>query len=224
MDDEEKEANRARYEARHAEFGYDPRTLGWTKGRHRLRYEILLEPWSYETASVLDVGCGFGDMYAYCQDTGRAHWRYTGIDIVPALINEGRQRYPQADLRLHDMDRDGMPGKHDVIVASGVFSFRIKDNLAYIERCCERFAKAARRGFAVNFMSPVADIRYDHLYYADPGEIMKIAARLSKRICLRHDYMPFEYTLQVHIDDSFRPDTVVFNSYERLIDRSDSAV
>lgn len=219
MDPEEKEANRQRYEARHAEFGYDPRTLGWTKGRHKLRYEMLLGGWPAGAASVLDVGCGFGDMADYCRESGRGTWRYTGLDIVPALIEEGRRRYPGVDLRLHDMDVDGLPQGYDVIVASGVFSHRLKDNLSFVERAFAAFAGAARVGFAANFMSPTADVRYDHLYYPDPGVIFDIARRHSRRLAIRHDYMPFEYTIQVFTDDTFSADTVVFEPFEGLIDR-----
>jgi SAM-dependent methyltransferase len=220
VDAQEKDANRERYEARHAEFGYDPRTLGWTKGRHKLRYEMLLSGWPAATASVLDVGCGFGDMAQYCQESGRGGWRYTGIDIVPALIEEGRRLRPEVDLRVHDMDAQGLPEGYDVIVASGVFSHRLKDNLAFIARAFELFAGSAKVGFAANFMSPVADVRYDHLYYPDPGALFDLARRHSKRIAIRHDYMPFEYTVQVFRDDAFSPDTVVFEPYEGLIDRA----
>lgn len=220
MDAQEKAANRARYEARHAEFGYDPKTLGWTKGRHKLRYEMLLSGWPAATASVLDVGCGFGDMAQYCRESGRGEWRYTGIDIVPALIEEGKRLRPDADLRVHDMDADGVPAGYDVIVASGVFSHRLKDNMAFVARAFELFAGAAKVGFAANFMSPVADVRYDHLFYPDPGEVFDLARRHSKRIAIRHDYMPFEYTVQVFSDDAFSPETVVFEPYEGLIDRS----
>ncbi|MBS0332306.1 MAG: class I SAM-dependent methyltransferase [Proteobacteria bacterium] len=220
MDAEEKEANRLRYEARYAEFGYDERTLGWTKGRHKLRYEMLLAGWPDAARSVLDVGCGFGDMAGYCAESGRADWRYTGLDIVPALIEEGRRRRPDADLRLRDMDADGLPEGYDLVVASGVFSHRLKDNMAFIAAAFERFAAAARVGFAANFMSPAADIRYDNLFYPDPGEVLALARRHSKRAVLRHDYMPFEYTLQVFVDDGFSPDSVVFEPFEGFIDRS----
>jgi Methylase involved in ubiquinone/menaquinone biosynthesis len=217
MDLDEKAANRQRYESRYAEYGYDPRTLGWTKGRERLRYEMLLAGWPQETSSVLDVGCGFGDMHAYCRASGRAAWRYTGVDIVPALIEEGRQRHPDADLRVQDMDVEGLPAGYDIVVASGVFSHRLKDNLGFIARAFEAFAGAAQIGFAANFMSPTADIRYDHLFYAEPGAIFDLARRHSRRVVIRHDYMPFEYTVQVHLNDAFDPDTVVFGAYNHLV-------
>jgi SAM-dependent methyltransferase len=220
VDAQEKAANRERYEARHAEFGYDPKTLGWTKGRHKLRYEMLLSSWPAGTRSVLDIGCGFGDMAQYCQESGRAAWRYTGIDIVPALIDEGKRLRPDVDLRLHDIDSEGVPDGYDVIVASGVFSHRLKDNMAFVARAFDLFANSAKIGFSANFMSPAADVRYDHLFYPDPGEVFDLARRHSRRIAIRHDYMPFEYTVQVFVDDAFSTDTVVFAPYEGLIDRS----
>lgn len=216
---EEKEANRRRYEERYAQFGYDERTLGWTRGRHKLRYEMLLSGWPQTVGSVLDVGCGFGDMADHCRHSGRETWRYTGIDIVPALLDEGRRRHPNTDLRLLDMDVDGLPTGYDVIVASGLFSHRLEENMSFVARVFEAFASAAKVGFAANFMSPTAEIRYDHLFYVDPGAVFDLARRHSRRIAIRHDYMPFEYTVQVFTDDRFSPDSVVFAPYERFLDR-----
>lgn len=223
MEDDEKQATRDRYVGRLREFGYDPRTLGWNKRRHKLRYEMLLSSWPPETASVLDVGCGFGDLYGFCQASGRSHWQYTGIDIVGELVDEGRRRYPDADLRTLDMDREGLPGSPDVIVASGLFNHGLRDNMAFVAACFERFAAHAGIGFAVNFMSPTAERRYDHIFYADPAAVLACAWKVSRRVMVRHDYMPFEYTVLVFKDDGFAPETAVFDPFRQFID-GDSGV
>src|SRR4051794_26529530 len=88
VDGGEKCETLARYDARLDKFGHDPRTLGWSKSKHTLRYEILLSYWNLSGADLLDFGCGFGDMYAYCQATERRGARYHGIDLNPRLIAE----------------------------------------------------------------------------------------------------------------------------------------
>ncbi len=220
MDCDDKEAVIKRYGERYRTFGYDPRTLGWTKGKEKLRYKILLDRWRVGgCGSVLDVGCGFGDMYAYCMQSGFGRWKYTGVDLVPELIAEGKVRFPDADLRVLDMDLEPLPTGYDVVVASGVFSHILKDNYAFIETCFSRFFESSKVGFAANFMSTTADIRPNHLFFANPSLILEIAHRFSKRVCLLHDYMPFEFTVHVFKNDQFSPSSVVFESYEKYIDR-----
>jgi 2-polyprenyl-3-methyl-5-hydroxy-6-metoxy-1,4-benzoquinol methylase len=61
----EKEMIIARYNERFKKYGYAPETLGWDKHRHNLRHHILRSLWDVSNKSVLDFGCGFGDLYQY---------------------------------------------------------------------------------------------------------------------------------------------------------------
>ena len=88
MLEEDRVETRARYAARFREFGYDPRTLGWHKGRQRVRFAAALEAVGTQFDSLLDVGCGFGDLFGYLRERG---WQgnYLGLDICPELLDEG---------------------------------------------------------------------------------------------------------------------------------------
>lgn len=54
-----------RYNDRLDKFGYAPESLGWGGGKERqyLRFKILSEIGLQVGDSILDVGCGFADMY-----------------------------------------------------------------------------------------------------------------------------------------------------------------
>src|SRR3990172_3106137 len=69
----------ARYRERYRQFGYDPRTLGWNKGRQQARFAAVLDALGRDFASILDVGCGFGDLFGHLTTLG---WRgdYLGGD------------------------------------------------------------------------------------------------------------------------------------------------
>jgi len=47
--------------------------------------------------SVLDVGCGFGQLTDYLRRQGRAA---VGVDLLAPCIEAGRKRFPAADLRI----------------------------------------------------------------------------------------------------------------------------
>jgi SAM-dependent methyltransferase len=222
MNGVEKAESCARYAARLQRFGHDPRTLGWDKRQHRLRYAALLEHWPRQPLSVLDVGCGFGDLAGFCEAGGRPV-AYTGIDLSPELIAAGRRAAPGRDLRVWDWDLQGAPGRFDLVLASGLFHHRLVDSEGFIRRMLRRFAAAARMGFAVNFMSSTAERRYPHLHYAEPAIMLAEGLALSRRVLLRHDYMPFEFTLVVDLRQDFAAATSAFAGYEALVDPAPAA-
>ena len=95
---------RERYLQRLAEFGHDPRALGWTKGKQEERFSALTSRVDLTRAkSVLDVGCGFGDLFPFLTERG-FRGRYVGIDFIDELLEVGRQAYPDAELTLADID------------------------------------------------------------------------------------------------------------------------
>lgn len=217
MDEQEKRETRERYDQRLKEFGHDPRALGWHKRQHLLRYEVLLSHWHLDGADLLDFGCGFGDMHAYCQSSGRAGVRYHGLDLNPSLIEEGRRRHPGVDLFARDALTEGLPETYDVILASGIYNFRLKDNSGFVEKTFALFAAHCRQGFAVNFLSNRVDYTEDSLYYADPTKVLGLCYKYSRRVLLRQDYMPFEFTVFVDLRNSFDKRFTVFPDYLRFI-------
>jgi SAM-dependent methyltransferase len=212
MNDSDIEFVLRRYTERLQALGPVPEALGWTKGRHRLRYHMLLEPWQLRRGDVLDFGCGFGDMYQYCRDV-LPDVAYHGIDLNPALVAAGRERYPEADLSSGNALKDGLNGRWDVIVASGLFNLLLSDNWEFIQATFDLFARHATRGFAANFLSDRVDYRLDHTYHADPSRVLQLAYRYSNRVMLRNDYMPFEFTVYVDLRSDFDKAHVVYPEF-----------
>jgi SAM-dependent methyltransferase len=224
VNEQEKLITVERYNARLDQFGHDPRTLGWTKRQHLLRYEILLSYWPLAEVDLLDFGCGFGDLYGYCRDTGRGAVRYHGIDINPRLIEAGRTRYPEADLSsAGDVMATGLSRIYDVIVCSGLFNFRLQDNWEFVVKTFDLFRSSSRQGFAANFLTDRVDFRDDNLYYADPCAVLELCCKYSRRVLLRQDYMPFEFTVFVDLRDKFDHRHTVFPEYLRFIPPVESA-
>ena len=217
MNDREIEVVLRRYTERLAALGPVPEALGWTKGRHKLRYQILLEHWDLPRGDLLDFGCGFGDMYAYCRDHF-PNLSYHGLDLNPALVAAGRQRYPAADLIAGDVSKTGLSGEWDLIVASGVFNFLLSDNWSFIDQMFDLFARHARVGFAANFLSDRVDYRLDHTFHADPVKVLALAYRYSNRVVLRNDYMPFEFTIRVDLRKTFDATHVVYPEFMPYVD------
>ncbi|HUY33259.1 MAG TPA: class I SAM-dependent methyltransferase [Pirellulales bacterium] len=203
MNQRDREAYRARYVERLERFGHDPRTLGWASGKQAERFAVLTSFVSLDEArSILDVGCGFGDLYDFLLRAGY-RGRYTGLDLVPELIEAGRAAYPAADLRVADLAELGSDERFDLVVASGIFNAKLSHEpswnhmtvtLARMFALCEVAA-------ATDFLTSYVDFERADLHYVSPEQTFRFAKGLTRRVILAHHYMPFEFAICLYKDD-----------------------
>jgi SAM-dependent methyltransferase len=215
---DEKVALLRRYSDRLAKHGPTLAALGWTKPKHTLRYQVLLDYWFAETDGrplrILDFGCGFGDLYGYAAKH-KLPVDYVGVDINPDLVQVARDRYPSATFLNADLFAEVLEEKYDVVVSSGVHNFFLADNSLFNSESFALFDHLSCVGFAVNFMSNRVDFRSPDVYYAAPEDILSLALQYSRRIRLRHDYMPFEFTVFIDKREDVEKELLVFQDFAR---------
>jgi SAM-dependent methyltransferase len=222
MRDQDRNELCERYRKRWQQYGYDSRTLGWNKDCQWVRFEAVFEGLrEADFASVLDVGCGFGDLLGYLRSKG---WRgrYTGLDIVEELIGEARKRYSAdraSEFYCGDISAFDRSLRSDLAVALGVFNHRLhQDNLEFVRETIEKMWHAAARVVVCDFLSTSSEEerRDQHLYYADPAQLYQLASGYSRRVMIHHAYMPFEFQVKIWHDDSFQQSAPVFAPYSSL--------
>lgn len=190
-----------RYENRLKEFGYDPKTLGWRSKRQQyVRFEVLAEIGDLRNRSILDIGCGFGDFYDFITEKG-IKVDYTGYDISPKLIEIAKKTHPSIKFEVKDILKDHVERKFDYVISSGIFNHKISNNDLFIREIFRKSFGLCNRGIAHNMLSGYVDYFDSELYYANPMEIFDFCKTLSRRVALRHDYMPFEFTVYVYKRD-----------------------
>ena len=218
MKDSEIKSTIDRYSKRLKEHGATEKALGWgDKGRSKLRFEMLVSQWNFDNASVLDFGCGFGDLCAYMKERGFKNFRFTGIDINPELIAIAKERYPEADFQCLNLLTEPDIAEVDYILASGTFNFKIADCFAFVKDAFTRFDKIAKKGFAANFLSNKVDYELGDVYHADPAQILDLAYLFSKNVVLRNDYMPFEFSVFVNKSAKIDPKLTVYEDYVKFV-------
>lgn len=193
------------YEERLARHGYSTQSLGWSKaGRHDLRFNVLAGPALDDPrGSVLDVGCGFADLYQFLRRRG---WRgrYLGIDLVPGFVEMARQRHPGVEVRQADISELAeLPDKFDYVLASGIFEFQMQqqDTAQHVATVLGNMFRAAGKMACADFMTSYVDFQHPGAWHCDPAWAFAQGMRLSRRVALRHDYLPFEFALFIHVDD-----------------------
>lgn len=171
-------------------------SLGWKSVEtQQVRFDALATMADFSGATVLDVGCGFGDLYKYLNDN-YIDMTYTGIDVSMNMLTQARKNYPEVSFECVDFDQYNPNMTFDFVFASGPFNIRIDDNDVFLERMVNRMWRLARQGVAFNVLSSYLPISMqdDFFYYYEPEKVFKICKKLAQYVVMRHDYLPNDVT------------------------------
>jgi SAM-dependent methyltransferase len=217
MDESDRIRTVEKYRKGYVDYGYSPKALGWDKGRQDIRFEVLLSFFECHGKSILDIGCGFGDLNRVLSRKSCDSYDYLGVDLVSELIEEGQRHYQQKNIRFLSADflEYQFTENFDIVVGSGIFNHKFSSggNDLFVDRVLRKAWSLCIEGFAFDFLSDKVDYRHNHTYHNNPERILGLAYELSRKVCLKNDYMPFEFCLYVGKDDTFDPAHPVFKSY-----------
>jgi ubiquinone/menaquinone biosynthesis C-methylase UbiE len=180
-------------------YGDDVRALDWgSRSSQEKRFQVLEEIGCLNGASVLDVGCGLGDLYARLKANGM-RTRYTGLDITPEMIEMARKRFPEAQFCVGDLLNPSHPiQSHDYLVSSGIFAKRRTAPLEFLKAMAGRMFRLSKRGVAFNCLSAWAEHKEKGEFYADPLKVLDYCRGLTPWVVLRHDYHPRDFTIYMY--------------------------
>lgn len=172
----------------------EPRSLSWRdKQSQQLRMDVLSQIIDLNNKSILDVGCGFGDLYDYLKDRYQ-NFTYTGIDIVHENIEVAKQKYP--NIEFIEADFNSYNGeKFDVVLASGALSFKVPDYKKVYFALISKMFETAK--LAVGFNMLDAELHSNDELFASYSlaEVNEFCASLTNKIKISQDYLPYDFTM-----------------------------
>ena len=159
-----------------------------SKENQELMFKCLTLVGDLSTGSILDVGCGQGDLYDYLQPED-----YTGIDISLQMIGRAIQKHPDVDFqRKNLLEYEYM---HDWVIVGGSFNLRIPetDQMTYLQKLVERAYSLAEKGLVFSVLSEnttPSENQWPQLFYYKPVEIFNMCLSLSKHVSIDHVTLP----------------------------------
>jgi SAM-dependent methyltransferase len=186
-----------RYNERLQIHGIKPETLGWGGGieRQNIRFKALSEIGIKNGDSILDVGCGFADMYVYLKQIG---WKgnYEGIDINSNLIEIATNLHPDVKFQNKDFLSSKITSKYDWVLSSGIFNAQLlhEDNMEYIKNMLKKMYQTSLKGVSSDFMSTYVDFQHPDAYHTNPSELLEfLKSEINTSQVIRMDYLQYEF-------------------------------
>ncbi len=183
------------YQAAFNQHGVSMKTVKWGSNHsQQSRFGVLAEIADLSGKSILDVGCGFADLYDYLK-TRYQGMAYTGLELVADMAAQAQKRQPDCEILIGDIDSLEPDRKWDYVMLSGVLNISCYD-YASAEHLVRRMFSHALQGVAINFLSrySTGSLSLESAYY-DPADFVNLAAQLTRRFTLQHNYRDNDFTL-----------------------------
>jgi SAM-dependent methyltransferase len=171
--------------------------LGWlTYADQSDRFKALANIGDMNGKTVLDAGCGYGDLLPYLRSL-YDDVSYTGIEQIPELLAEARNRYgnyPNARFIAGNFMVMEIP-EVDYVLASGCLNYRSADP-DFIFKSIATLYEAAVVGFGFNLLSNIIP---DGLLVAyDQRQIVNYCRDLCNNVKLVTGYADDDFTIYMY--------------------------
>jgi SAM-dependent methyltransferase len=193
------------YTAKIAAHGPTPFGVDWESvPAQELRFVQLLKICDFAApVSFNDIGCGWGALLGFLDRRVPGMVDYLGVDLSPRMIGEARRLWPRHPRGAFVVGH-GCCRVADYCVASGIFNVKLGQTPVQWSRfvrsvLADMYANS-RCGFAVNFLSPLADgaAGVPELYRPPPQRWRRhCETELGGKVEVLADYGMREYTLLV---------------------------
>lgn len=170
-------------------YGYTPQGLRWNSYESQeIRFSQLLSLLPLDAVSVVDAGCGFGDLSLYIRSHGKHTVRYIGLDSLEVMVQEASLRTGD-EIYKCDILTDPLP-EAEFYLCSGALNI-LTHNAAY--RFIERCYTASSRGVIFNFLEGNQESKTFN--YLRMSKINALAEKLSAHILFRRHYYDNDCTV-----------------------------
>ena len=187
------------YNKRFELHGRDIKTVGWgSEQSQRQRFEVLFRGLNPKGKTILDVGCGLGDLIPFLESQTDGNFNYIGIDIAEKLVDDARLTYGHAGRVFHagDIFSTTVP-PIDIAVLSGALSLKVPGIEEYANATMKRMFELSREAACLNFLTKYVDFELEKNQHYQPELIFSNAKKISRRVNLLHDYPLYEFTVQI---------------------------
>jgi ubiquinone/menaquinone biosynthesis C-methylase UbiE len=188
---------RSHYEHRIDSARANYEVLDWaSEESQQARFAVLVRSIELRGRSLLDVGCGLGDLLTFLQHKG-IEVDYTGVDILEPMVEAATRQHPDAQFLQADIFAgDPFEGRRfDVVFCSGALNLNLGNNREFLPIAMARMLDLSRECVVVNLLHRRSGPT-DRTYFShDPDDVRTLLRDLPCELQILEDYLPNDFTV-----------------------------
>src|SRR5574338_546701 len=148
--------------------------------KHNFHYLFKIEKYCkclLDNCSVLDMGCGTGDILKYLPE----NCDYLGIDIYKPALNLAKIKFPDYKLRFkyRNILTFRSKSKFDFVICSGALTVNHGNNYEFLNKAVKNMWRLCKKGVTFNILSNEKED--DELFYYDIDEVKNICLKIINK-------------------------------------------
>lgn len=194
------ETIRKYYESKMGKGLPDYGVLGWeSREAQDLRFEILLSAVEPEGKTLLDIGCGMGNLFQFLRSR-KLNVAYTGVDILESMVEQAKLKNPGAEIYHADIFKNNIfTGRtFDFIYASGIFNIDLGNNSEFLCRALELMLDLSGEAVVFNLLhrdSPDREAGYSYFHPDDVRSMVECMQEKVGRLEIIENYLHNDFTV-----------------------------
>lgn len=169
-------------------------------------YKSILKYLPLQDSSMLDVGCGQGDLlkFLYENNLNKKILKYKGIDVSQKMIDFASRKFTDSFFEkqyfLSDVKYD-----FDLSVAAGTFNTRVfeedAEQINYLKENIKKMFYSSKKACALTLLSyhGYEEVKKENrLFCYEPWETMQYCFSLTNSVIIDHASMAAEFVLVLY--------------------------
>ena len=173
-------------------YGVTPRGVQWNSREHQeIRFDVILSllPKDLSSSTLVDAGCGFGDLYCYLQKKERLVQKYIGIDMLEEMQSIAQKRTKETIL-LANICTDPLPSAEYYLCSGALNILTQFESYQFIHNAY----KSATKGLIFNLL--YGDKESQTYNYFTKEQIESLAQELKvQKLCFKDAYLEHDLTV-----------------------------
>ena len=173
-------------------YGTTAKGVNWSsKENQQIRFKVLLEmlPKDINSFSIVDAGCGFGDLYSYMAKKKKIPKKYIGIDSLSDMYEIASNK-TGCEIIIADICKDKLPTADYYLCSGAMNVLNVFETHLFIRNCFT----SSNKGFIFNILYGTKES--ETYNYFTKSQIKEIARELGvSNIQTKENYLDGDITV-----------------------------
>lgn len=163
----------------------------------KMRFEAFVTNHDLNGCSILDVGCGVGDLLKHIRRRG-INCDYSGFDISPEMVKICRGKFPGVDFECGNFDNWNSRRQFDYTIAIGIHNIKLDGARETLERVTRKQFEMSKIAAHISLLTDRYSGYASHILAWRVEEVLSMALEITPYVVLRHDYLPNDFGITLY--------------------------